>query len=363
MLRTVEKAARRLGLEGRAVVVAASGGVDSTVLLHALARLAPRLRLGLAAVHVHHGLRGAEADADAEAVAAQAAALGVRFHGVRVAPRSLRAAGPSRARPTLQEACRRLRYDALFAVAAAHGGAVVATAHTADDQAETVLLRLLRGSAGDGLAGIPERSPDGRVVRPLLAVSREEILGWAQAQGLRWREDASNRSPAYARSRLRTRWLPGLARDFNPGLLRALGRLAEAQRRDAAWMEALVDEEARRRLRCEGGAVWIDAAGFDALADALALRLARRALRAAGAARDVSNRHLTRIVHFLRHARTGRTLELPGRLALARQGPAFRLGARDEAPEGSGRRARSGSRPGSGEGAPGALGVHSEVGC
>jgi tRNA(Ile)-lysidine synthase len=249
LLRALEAALTALECRGRRVLVAASGGVDSTVLVHGLHALAGELGVELVLGHVHHGLRGADADADETFVRSLGAAL-----GVRVAPRRLRAAGPSRARPTLQEAARRVRYDALFEMAAAARAERVATAHTLDDQAETVLLRLLRGAGPAGLGGIPERSPDGRIVRPLLAVSRAEIERFARGRGLVWREDASNRDPAYARARLRRDWLRGLGEAFNPRWLRAIGDLAEAQRRESEWIEPLVEQEAELRLARDGDA-------------------------------------------------------------------------------------------------------------
>ncbi|MCZ6465332.1 MAG: tRNA lysidine(34) synthetase TilS, partial [Proteobacteria bacterium] len=228
--------------------MALSGGVDSTVLLHALAALAPGLVLDLRVGHVNHGLRGRESDADEAAAHAAAEGLGLAFASERVEPESLRQGRPSGRRPTLQEAARTLRYRAFRRMAGALGATRIATAHQADDQAETVLLRLLRGTGPDGLAGIPEQSADGRIVRPLLRVSRQEIVEFARERGLRWREDPGNRSSRYARSRLRQRWLPGLAREFNPQLLRAIANLAEAQRGDSEWIEALVEEEAERRV-------------------------------------------------------------------------------------------------------------------
>ncbi|CAG0953632.1 bifunctional protein TilS/HprT [Myxococcaceae bacterium] len=325
VLRVLETSVRRLGLSGRAVLVAVSGGVDSTALLYGLASLERRLGLRLAVGHVNHGLRGADADADEALVRAHAAALGLAMEATAVRPATLREGGSSRSRPTLQEACRRLRYDALEAQACKLGCAAIATAHTADDQAETVLLRVLRGAGGDGLTGIAEQTPDGRVVRPLLDVSRAEILDFAGRRGLRWREDASNDSDEYARNRLRRRWLPGLAREFNPALLRTIARLAEAQRKDSEWMESLVDEAVKQRFEVAEDGLRIDATGFEHLPDALATRLARRALRLSGGARDVSKIHLVRVVRFLREAAPGRALELPGRLMLRRDARGFRL--------------------------------------
>jgi tRNA(Ile)-lysidine synthase len=325
LLDELERAARALDLAGRGVLVGASGGIDSTVLAHALHALAPRLGLRLALGHVNHGLRGAAADADQAFVEALGEKLGVPVRARRVAPQGLRAGGPSRARPTLQEAARRLRYAALAELARELGVERIATAHTLDDQAETVLLRLLRGTGPSGLGGIPERSPDGRVVRPLLRVARAEIERFAAGQGLSWREDASNRNPAFARARLRKDWLRRLGEDFNPRWLRAVGDLAEAQRRESEWNEQRVREQAQLRLAEEAGAWVLDCEGFEALPEALARRLARHLLVVAGAGRDLSRRHLERTLQLLRQGRTGARLELPGGLVLERARRSARL--------------------------------------
>jgi tRNA(Ile)-lysidine synthase len=325
LLPALAASARALGLPGRRVLVACSGGVDSTVLAHALHALAGRLGLGLAVGHVHHGLRGADADADEEAVRALAAKLDLPFASARVDPEALRAGRRSGRRPTLQEAARRARYDALAAQAAALEASCVATAHTRDDQAETVLLRLFRGAGPEALGGIPERSPDGRIVRPLLGVGRDEVLAYARAAGLAWREDASNESRRYARNRLRADWLPGLRASFNPRLLRAVADLAEAERRDAEWLGTIVEAELARSTREDGDAIWIDPAPWLAWPEALARRVLRRLLQRAGAGRDVSRAHLLRGLAFLRAGRRGARLELPGGLALARDRDGFRL--------------------------------------
>lgn len=325
LLRSVATASRALGIPGRRILVAASGGVDSTVLLHALHVLRERLSLNLSIGHVNHGLRGAPAEADAAFVEHLGAGLGLAVRVERVDPEALRRGRGSRVRPSLQEASRRLRYQALRRMADAEGAEFVATAHTADDQAETVLLRLLRGTGPEGLAGIPERSRDGRVVRPLLRVPRAEVLSFARKRRIAWRDDASNASPRFARSRLRTRWLPGLQEAFNPQLLRAVADLAEAQRRELEWLERLADEEATRRFVEEANALRIEAGGWQALPEALTRRLARLALRRCGGARDVTRVHVERMVRFLGDAPAGARLELPGPRVLAREAGGFRL--------------------------------------
>jgi tRNA(Ile)-lysidine synthase len=331
LVREVDRAVEALGL---ARLVAASGGVDSTVLACALGEIARQRRLELVIGHVNHGLRGAASDADEQAVRDLAASLGAPVEVVAAHPRGLRSGRSSRERPTLQEAARTLRYRALRSMATRLGAERIATAHNADDQAETLLLRLLRGTGPDGLGGIPERSPDGVIVRPLLRVPRAEIEAYARARKLAWREDASNHSLDYTRNRLRHHWLPGLQREFNPRLLRVVADLAEAQRRDSEWIEAQVEREAGLRLRSDGEWLRIDAMDWSQLPEALARRLVRRALRRCGAGRHASRVHLERMGEFLRAGRVGSHIEIPGGLRLERDAVGCRLGP--AAPRGPG---------------------------
>jgi len=312
----VAGAAERLDLRGHTVVVAASGGLDSTVLAHALAESAGQGGFRVALAHVHHGLRGDEADADQAAVEGLAERLGIPCGVERIAPQALREGVSSRDRPTVQEAARWLRYEALGRLAARWGAERIATAHHADDQAETVLLRLLRGSGPDGLGGIPERSRDGRIVRPLLGLPRSALRAYAERAGLAWREDGSNASPRYARNRLRHTWIPGLAADFNPRLLRALADLAEAQRRDSEWIRGCVEREVRARFAEEGSWLRIDTKDWPSLPEALSRRLIREALVRAGVGRHVERIHLERVAAFLAQPRAGRRIDLPGGIEL-----------------------------------------------
>ncbi len=325
LLQALHLALSRLRLSEQQVLIATSGGVDSMVLLHSLRELSQKFGLKLAVGHVNHGLRGASSEADEALVQNVAASLGLDFASRRVDPQAMRQDTPSSRRLTLQEAARLLRYQALHAMAAELGADLVATGHNAKDQAATLLRRWLRGTGPAGLVGIPARSKDGRVVRPLLRVPRHDIETWARGRGLSWREDSSNRSLGYARNRLRERWLPGLARDFNPQLLRAVGDLAEAQYWESEWFEAEVDREAAARFLPDGDSLWIERKDWVALPVALARRLARRALHEVGGGRSVSRVHLERMLDFLVEARPHARLELPGGLRLERQGMRFRL--------------------------------------
>ncbi len=322
----IKRVVDALDLGGQSILVAVSGGLDSNSLAHALLEIAGEKRLKLSIGHVNHGLRGAESEADEASVMALAEKLGVAGFCRRAEPEPLRAGRSSRARPTLQEAARTLRYRALREMAVEAGCARIATAHNANDQAETVLLRVLRGSGPDGLGGIPERSADGVVVRPLLRVNRTQIEAYAAERGIAWREDRSNRSVAYARNRLRLRWLPGLTEDFNEQLLMAVANLAEAQRRDSEWIAALVEREAALRFAPEGCWLRTRAEDWRDLPEALARRLARWGLRRCGGERDATRVHLERMLVFLRTARSGARLELPGGTRLERDREGFRLG-------------------------------------
>lgn len=335
LARALFDAAATLPLSGKRVVVAASAGLDSTVLAHLLAECQRELRIEVCLGHVHHGLRASEADDDQRFVAALAAELKAPFAHRRVDTRSAQHSDSSRDRRTLQETARELRRDALYEIAIELDCDVIATAHHADDQAETLLMRLLRGTGPDGLAGILPCSPDGRLIRPLLCVSREEIEAHAEARGIVWREDSSNASDRYQRNRIRRHWLPALTEEFNPKLLRALGDLAEAQQRDAEWINDLVAQEARARLSKKGAWLRIDTRDWERLPEALTRRLVRSALVRCGAGRHVSRRHLERMLAFLREGRLGTAIELPNSLQLRRDAEGFLLGPGDSRPQGA----------------------------
>lgn len=236
MLSRILATVREHGLfrAGDAVLVAVSGGPDSMSLLHALHLLAPRLGLTLRAACIDHGLRPAAAD-EARWVGEQAAALGVPCETVRVDVVAERRRHPG----SWQAAARQVRLDALSALASRHGCVRVALGHQADDQAETVLFRVLRGTGLDGLSGIPYVRPP--FVRPLLDVTRAEVLRFLQRREIPFREDPSNRDLRYTRSRLRHEVLP-LLRRLNPRVDDALRGLAQeasggrtaALRREAA---------------------------------------------------------------------------------------------------------------------------------
>lgn len=216
------------------VAVAVSGGADSVALLRAMVEAAPEIGLVVSVAHVHHGIRGAEADADAEFVAALAAEHGLTFHRKDVDA----VAAAREKRETLEEAARNLRYAWFGELLAAGVVDAVATAHTLDDQAETVLHKLLRGAWTEGLSGIYPilEQPYGKILRPLLGVRREEIEGWLSRIGQSWKEDATNADISHTRNRLRRELLPALAA-YNPQIYGHLANLATLARDEEAYWQ------------------------------------------------------------------------------------------------------------------------------
>jgi tRNA(Ile)-lysidine synthase len=251
------------------VAVAVSGGADSVCLLHVLRELAPRWNLHLCVLHLNHRLRGAESDEDAAFVRSLASQFALPF--------ILREAGLKAVPGNLEEAAREARL-AFFREQLATGAADrVALGHTRSDQAETVLFRFLRGAATAGLSGIRPLTREG-IVRPFIAIGRAEIERYLQQRGLSWREDSTNRSPEFARNRIRHQLLPALARDWNPAIVRALAQTADWAQAEEAYWQTEIDRLAALHLHPGIGFVCLKTAALRDLPLAAARRLIRRAM-------------------------------------------------------------------------------------
>jgi tRNA(Ile)-lysidine synthase len=260
------------------VVVAVSGGADSVALLRILARLRrPEAQLSVA--HFHHGLRGAAADADEQFVARLADSLKLGYRAGGVADGL--AGGVVDRGDGLEAAARQARYAFLTQAAEQLGARYLALAHTADDQAETILHRVLRGTGPAGLAGMPRVRPLSRavsLVRPLLAIGRQELRDYLYAVGQDWREDATNAQTDATRNWIRHEMLPAVAERVNPGVVDALVRLG----RLAGEMQSLLDPLAEQLL--ERGTARSPGGGFACQLDDLAGQpryLVREALKLA----------------------------------------------------------------------------------
>jgi tRNA(Ile)-lysidine synthase len=201
-------------------IVAVSGGADSVALLHCLAAWVRPLVVA----HLNHRLRGTDSDADEQFVRELALSLDLQYRTISIDVKEAAALRGA----NLEDTARQVRYEWLTQIACETGSGWIATGHTADDQAETVLHRLIRGAGIQGLRGIAptrELAPHVFLVRPLLEVSRSEVVAYLEALGQPWREDASNRDPAFTRNRIRHELLP-LLKTFNPSMVDMLGRLA-----------------------------------------------------------------------------------------------------------------------------------------
>jgi len=311
----VQAALNRAPATGAGLLVAVSGGADSLCLLHALHTLAPNLGLRLQVAHLDHGLRTAAAG-DAAWVAALCERLGLCCHLGRADVRALAAVEHR----SLEDAARCVRYRFLAQVAEQVGAAMVAVGHTADDQAETVLLHLLRGAGLDGLAGMAPTAPwplpdDSRggglmLLRPLLTVTRAQTTAYCAAVGLEPRHDATNDDPAYTRNHLRLEILPRL-RALNPAVVEALGRTADIVRAESDLVQTLANDAWARLARSEAGCLRLRR---DAFADeplAVQRRILRRAVAELGVLSELSWAHIDAALRVACQSTVGARAGLP----------------------------------------------------
>jgi tRNA(Ile)-lysidine synthase len=322
---------------GERIVVAVSGGADSTALLLALdeALKAGLLEVSLLVAHLDHGLRGEQSVEDARWVADLTERLG---HDIVIGRASIDELA-RRGRDNLEQAARGARYEFLLEAARAAGARGVAVAHTLDDQAETVLLRLLRGSGAEGLGGMHaerqlEATSDVRLWRPLVGWARRaDTEAHCRERGVEFRADEMNVDERFARVRVRRRLMP-LLETFNPRAVEALARAAALLRDDAAALEQLAGrllEEATREGQAEedkeeeleggsGGAQPLRVATLAAALPALRRRALRLWLgRGRGDLRRVELAHVSAIEKLLAGERGGRVAELPGGARVERQ--------------------------------------------
>jgi len=333
---------------GERVGVGVSGGADSVALLMVLLELRDWLGIVLSVAHLNHKLRGAAADADEKFVAKLAAKHGLEFHreSVDVAARA------RREKANLEDAGRRARYE-FFARLVAEGKVDrVAVAHTVDDQAETVLAHMLRGTGLAGLGGIHPRTES--VVRPLLDVRRAELRAYLRAKKQKWREDATNQDTARTRARIRKKLLPLLEREFQSGVVEHLASLAEFAREDEEFLELLAQERCSALAKKDAGETRIGLAGlfqalekrdfntavtentekkedknkvegterfrFSALTKRMLRRLIEERKREKGQATgQITAQHIAAVIDLARHGENGKLVQLPGGVDVRRE--------------------------------------------
>ena len=324
---------------GDRVAVGLSGGADSVALLSLLLELRDELGIVLSVAHLNHKLRGKASDGDERFVAKLAAKHQLEFHceSVQVAARA------RREKANLEDAARRSRYE-FFARLAEEGKVdCVAVAHTADDQAETVLAHIFRGTGLAGLGGIHPRTEC--VVRPLLGVRRAELRAYLRAKKQKWREDATNKDTVRMRVRIRKKLLPLLEREFQSGVVEHLASLAELAREDEAFLELLSRQRCAALAKKKAGKTGIGlahllrpmgngdfntesaekkgeknrdegTAGFEALTKRMLRRLIEDKKSGAG---QITGRHIAAVLHLARIGGNGKLVQLPGGVEVRRE--------------------------------------------
>jgi tRNA(Ile)-lysidine synthase len=325
-MRTIEHS--RLIAAGDRIGVAVSAGADSVALLRLLDRARATLGIALTVVHFDHKLRP-ESSGDAQFVEKLAKSRGLAF----ICESSNVSSVARREKKNVEDVARRLRYEFFGRVIAGGPATKIAVAHTMDDQAETVLARVLRGSGPAGLAGIYPRN--GVVVRPLLGVRRADLREYLQNLGQDWREDATNRDTARQRARIREKLLPFLEREFSPASIEHLARLATLSREQEAFWTMLTEDRfcALARVNERAATVSIStrrllapmeisSATQPTAADAmrcLTERLVRRLYRnIRGDLLQLTSAHVDQVIELAGSSVGGKYLQLPGNVQVAK---------------------------------------------
>jgi tRNA(Ile)-lysidine synthase len=313
----LDRVARSLAASGvdaatRHLLVAFSGGLDSTVLLHVLRFGLPQLRLTLTAAHLDHAMRDTS-PADAAWVRGICRAWDV--------PLEHEIADPV---PRNEREARDARYAFLASAAARAGAERIVTAHHADDQAETVLFRAIRGTGLAGLGGIPRRTASG-VIRPLLPFWREELEAYAAAARLVWRTDPTNATHSAARNRIRLSILPLVEREVNASARRNLVALASLARESEAGWRTVVDGVYPDIVSEEENGLTVDRHGLGGYHPAIGTRILRRALRRFGIVLDRAGTRSA--LKFITDAPSGREMHLPGGVRISTEFTRARIGS------------------------------------
>lgn len=309
----------RLFSRGDKIVVGVSGGADSVCLLHLLKACQEEWELSLFVVHIHHGIRGAEADRDAAFVAELADRLSLPFFLVQGdVPAQAEESGMSE-----EEAGRRFRYEELERICREQGATRIAVAHHRDDQAETMLFRLFRGTGVRGLAGMaPVR---GRIIRPLLFAGRQEIEEYLRQRGYEWREDSTNDSTAYSRNWIRHRLLPLVAEHINPQAVRHIAGTAADVARWRDFVERQAQRAAKEVLAEQDGQELLYLEPFRQQDEVIQDELLRIFVaRGIPGAKDVTRIHYEQLRQIL-HQGPGKRMDLPRGIVLEHAYDCLRL--------------------------------------
>jgi len=326
MLKRVRKTIADSALleRGDHLLAAVSGGPDSVALLWTLALLSFEYDLRLTTAHLNHGFRDAEAQGEEAFVHSLCAGMGINCISKTVDIRALKKGSGK----SLEEVGREQRYRFLDEAAQTCGAKKIATGHHLDDQAETVLINLLRGSGLEGLKGIvPVR--EGRIIRPLLHIGREEILEFLNREGLPYIMDSSNSNLHFLRNRIRHQLIPELTARYNPAIVRGLSHTAEIIRREDDYLQAAVRQVLIRWGVVPGEAdMLLPLADFIDLHEALQGRVIKCLLgSAAPSGKGIGYRHVEAVLALARLSRHRKaSLDLPGLIRVEKEGGVLKIG-------------------------------------
>jgi tRNA(Ile)-lysidine synthase len=303
VLDTIEE--NRMLKDGDKVIVAVSGGPDSICLLHVLLRLRERFSLKLIAAHVNHGLRGKDADDDAKYVEEFCHESGLEFRCIKEDIHRISA----ERNISDETAGREIRYEFFERLKSEYAADKIAIAHNLNDQAETVLMRIMRGTGLEGLAGIkPVR--DGVYIRPLLTCTRAEIEDYCSRNGLKPRIDKTNLESIYARNKIRLELIPYIENNFNKDIISVLNRLAQSAKVDSEYLELETEKKYKKYCKNKESKVIITKEAF-LEHEAVSTRIIRMAFsRVLGNLRNFERMHIYQVIDLQRSG-TGRRLMLP----------------------------------------------------
>ncbi len=308
--------------EGDAVLVGVSGGPDSMALLHVLRQLAPRYSLKLGVAHLDHGLRPGDSEKDAQFVSSLSRTLDLPFYLKKADVREHK----RETKQSLEEAARQVRYAFFDDLAEEKGYTKIATGHTADDNAESILMNLLRGSGMTGLSGIPPRRGE-KIVRPLIEAYRADVLTFLSKRKIAFVTDASNSDLRFVRNRVRHQLMPELRSSYNPIISETLNRLGAISRKDEAWLAGLVEKTAAEAVTAgKGGTPTLSLPARGAWPDGLKQRVIRRMIKGVkGDLRRISFDHIEAVRHLMESGSSGKRLHLPDRVLVERDGERVRF--------------------------------------
>lgn len=299
------------------VLVGVSGGPDSVALVHMLHDLSSALSLRLGVAHLNHALRGQDADNDADFVSSLAGKLDLPFY----LKKEDIGAYAQKERLSLEEAARLVRYAFYDEIACKHHYNKIALGHHADDNAESILMFILKGTGPAGMAGIaPVR--EGRIIRPLIRLTRRQIMRYLDAKHLPHVTDSSNLDPNFMRNRIRNQLIPVLQSAYNPGIIQTLNRFGEIFRSEEEWLTNLLVPLYESVVTHTGkNSVRLSLKGLRGLHEAARRRVIRKAIAAAkGDLRRISFAHVASATRLLRADCKGRSLDFPDRIRLQKIG-------------------------------------------